>query len=53
MADTPPPTTVESWADAPDLGVATYLFWPLTVDALVLVGCAARLVSTDTGRGSR
>ena len=53
MADTPPPTTVESWADAPDLGVATYLFWPLTVGALVLFGCAARLVSIDTGPGSR
>jgi hypothetical protein len=45
MADTPPPTTVESWADAPELGVATYLFWPFSVGALVLFGCAARLVA--------
>jgi hypothetical protein len=38
---------IGGWDGAPDLGLATYLFWPMLVGGAVLVGCAARLSAAD------
>lgn len=40
---------IESWDDAPDFGVATYLFWPMLVGAVVLIGFATRFTSAEAG----
>lgn len=41
---------IEGWQGAPDFGVATYLFWPLLVGALVLIGFAKRFSAADVGQ---
>ena len=38
---------VERWEGSPSFGLATYLFWPLLVSALALLGSAARLMSPE------
>lgn len=40
----------ETWEGAPDFGVATYLYWPMLVGAVVLIGFAKRLSSAEAGQ---
>lgn len=39
---------IESWEGSPELGTATYLFWPMLAGAATLWALAARL-KTQTG----
>ena len=39
-----------TWEGAPDIGVGTYLFWPMLVGAVVLIGFAKRLSSAEAGQ---
>ena len=38
---------IESWEGTPDFGLATYLFWPMLVGAVVLIGFATRVSSAE------
>lgn len=41
---------IEGWEGAPDFGVAAYLFWPMLVGAVVLIGFATRLSSAEAAQ---
>ena len=41
---------IEGWEGAPDFGEATYLFWPMLVGAVVLIGFATRFSSAEAGQ---
>ena len=38
---------IEGWAGAPEFGVSAYLFWPMLVGAVVLIGFAKQFSSAE------